>query len=327
MRHTRKGPTILFLDTVSETKIQKISSTLKILKSKQEFLLITISKSGGTTEVIANTEALINTLKPKFKKIEDRLVVITGKNSKLWNLAESKKIKTLSIPEKVGGRFSVLSAVGLFPLAIAGFNVGKLLSGAQNAVKDNLSKKSASLTSAAIKHLHYKKGLQINNNFFFAPELEALGKWERQLVGESLGKDGIGITPIVSIGSTDMHSMAQLYFGGPNNKFTTVITVKNQNKIGVPKKLFLGELVKDIESKSIDSIMSAISNGTKKALSSKNIPFTSIEFSKLDEKELGYYLQFRMIEIMYLAKLLKVNAFNQPSVETYKSETRKFLKK
>jgi glucose-6-phosphate isomerase len=327
LRHTRKGPVILFLDTVSETKINKISNTLKSLKSKQEFLLVTISKSGGTTEVIANTEALINTLAPKFKKIEDRLVVITGENSKLWNLAKVKKIETLSIPDKVGGRYSVLSSVGLFPLAVAGFNINKLLTGAQNAVSDNLSKKSNSITSATIKNLHYKKGFQINNNFFFAPELEALGKWERQLVAESLGKDGIGITPIVSIGSTDMHSMAQLYFGGPNNKFTTVITTKNQNKISVPKNLFFGNLVDDVNNKSIDSIISAISTGTKKAFAMHEIPFVSIEFNKMNEEELGYYFQFRMIETMYLAKLLKVNAFDQPAVETYKNETRKLLKK
>ncbi len=319
---------ILFLDTVSETKLLTISKQLLDLKNKSEFLIITISKSGGTTEVIANTESLVSQLHKKFKNILDRLVVITGEGSKFWNLAKEKNIETLSVPANVGGRYSVFSSAGLFPLAVSGFNLNNLLLGSRNATKDSLAKKSPATISSALTFLNNKKGFTIHNSFFFAPELDGLGKWERQLLAESLGKNKkSGISPMSMIGSTDLHSVAQLLFGGPEDKFTNVITVKRTSKISVPKKLIFTNLVENIENKPIESIMTAIAIGTKKSLRKNNLPFVSMEFDGLNEKELGYYMQFKMIETMFLAELMNVNAFDQPAVESYKEETRKLLSK
>ena len=132
---------------------------------------------------------------------------------------------------------------------------------------------------------------------------------------------------MVMIGSTDLHSIAQLLFGGPKDKCTNIITVKKQSKVTTPKKLLFENLVDNIENKPLDSIMKAILSGTKKSLEKNQLPFVSMEFNGLDEKELGYFLQFKMIEIMYLAQLMNVNAFDQPAVESYKEETRKLLKK
>lgn len=331
-----KKPKLLFLDTISQQKVLSIAGALKKLKHKKDFLLLTISKSGGTTETIANTEILKKLIEKKFSDVSDRMVFVTDKGSKLWLTAKKQKITKIAIPKLVGGRYSVFSAVGLLPLALVGIDTKKLLEGAREAVKDgtagNLSK-NHSLVSATLTYIHNKKGKSIHNTFLFAPELESLGNWYRQLMGESIGKEKnlkkkkihAGITPIVSIGSTDLHSMAQLYYGGPKDKFTNIVTTQYKTKVGVPKKLSMPGLVDDINGKSIPKIMTAIVGGVQSSYSKHNLPFATIKLNCIDEKELGYYMQFRMIEMMYLAKLLNVNAFDQPSVESYKKETKKLL--
>jgi len=320
-------PEMLFLDTVSSLKMKKAVSKLNKLKP-QEFVIIAVSKSGTTTETIANLEALTGLLKKKKSEIEKRLIFITGKDSKLWLQAEEKGIYKLTVPETVGGRYSVFSAVGLLPLRLSGIDIDALHKGASQAILDCTSKvlsKNYSELSAILTFLHNKKGINIHNTFLFNPELESCGKWYRQLMAESIGKKKdlkgkvvrMGMTPIVSIGSTDLHSMAQLYFGGPKDKFTNIVYGKRKEDVLVPK----------IEGKSFNNIMDAIYGGVVAAYKKNNLPFITIEFKEISEKTLGYYLQFRMIEMMYLAQLMQVNAFNQPGVEDYKRETRKLLKK
>lgn len=321
---------ILYLDTVSTEAFIEIVSILKTCESKEEFLLVSISKSGSTTETIVNTEAILDVLRKPFGNVLDRLVVIADKDSNYWNAATEQQIPCLEVPKLVGGRYSVFSAVGLFPLVLAGVDIKKLLLGARDAVKDSTNKSTQTnkaFTFAAHTFQHYTKGHTIHNSFFFAPELESLGKWYRQLMAESLGKDGKGLTPIVSIGSTDLHSMAQLYFGGANNAITNIVLAPSNGTVRVPKKLVFPGLVEDVQGKTFESIMQAIANGTKTAYKKLKRPLVTIELEKLDEYELGYYMQTRMIEIMYLAKLLNVNAFDQPMVESYKKETRALLKK
>ena len=327
---------ILFLETVSSSAILSTADKLKKLGDKKAFILVSISKSGGTTETVANTEALLDELKETYGYVNDRLVVISDEGSKFWNAAKENGVKCLSLPSTVGGRYSVFSAVGLFPLALAGFNIERLIDGAHDAIEDGLSgdaSRNFSLVSANATMLHLENGRTIHNTFLFAPELESLGKWYRQLMGESIGKeknrDGktvhTGITPIVSIGSTDLHSMAQLYFGGPDDKFTNIVSVKSTSKISLPKKFVFPNLVEHLEKNSFDELMNAIVGGVIASYESIDRPILTIELDRIDERELGYYLQFRMMEMMYLADLLNVNAFDQPSVELYKLETKKRL--
>jgi glucose-6-phosphate isomerase len=216
-------------------------------------------------------------------------------------------------------------------------NIDQLQKGAKLAVSDCVSKdlnKNKAMISAISIYLHSQKGKNIHNTFLFNPELESLGKWYRQLMAESIGKRKnskgkivrAGITPIVSIGSTDLHSMAQLYFGGPNDKFTNIVFAKQKNGVKI-SNLEFGGLAEGIENKSFENIMRAIVGGVKAAYEKNKLPFIDIALNEISEKSLGYYLQFRMIEIMYLARLLQVNAFDQPNVEDYKKETRKLLKK
>lgn len=333
----QKSVEMLFLDTVSSARFSLVLEKLtKQLKNKKQFLIVSISKSGGTTETMANTEALLSALKKPYGDIRDRLVVISDDGSKFSEAAKKQKIDHLGMQTKVGGRYSVFSAVGLFPLAVAGFNVHKLVEGARAAVEDGLlgdTTQNHALVSAHTTYAHAKKGRSIHNTFLFAPELESLGKWYRQLMGESIGKekdlDGrivhTGITPIVSIGSTDLHSMAQLYFGGPDDKFTNIVSVQSSAHVSIPSKLVFPNMVEHLPRKSLDDLMSAIVGGVTATYQKLKQPFLSIELEAVSEKELGYYLQFRMVEMMYLAQLMHVNAFDQPAVEGYKAETKKRL--
>lgn len=333
----KKSVEILFLDTVSSSRFTQVVEKLtKRLTHKNQFLIVSISKSGGTTETIANTEALLFTVNKTFKDVQDRLIVISDEGSKFHHAASKLRIDCLTIPKMIGGRFSVFSAVGLFPLAVAGYDVRKLCAGAREAVENgilaNLTK-NTSLTLAITTHLQQKNECHIHNTFFFASELESLGKWERQLIGESLGKEldrngnqvRAGITPIISIGSTDLHSMAQLYFGGPRDKFTTIVSIADMHRVIVPKEQLFPTLIDHLAGKSLAEIMHAIVQGVTATYQKAKLPFVECTFEKINEESLGSFLQMRMIEIMYLGELMNVNAFDQPNVEGYKVETKKRL--
>jgi glucose-6-phosphate isomerase len=322
-------PKLLFLDTVTDEKMTAVTRVLERLSSSKDFLAITITKSGSTTEVIANTEFLWNFATEQFGNVNDRFVVITDEGSKLWELSTKKKLECFAVPTQVGGRFSVFSAVGLLPLALAGIDITELLSGAALAVSDGVSpdlKKNHSLISACLTYFHTTRGRSIHNTFLFSPRYEGLGKWYRQLMAESLGKDGKGITPIVSIGSTDLHSMAQLYWGGPDDKFTNLVASFSGDIHMVPHHLALPGLVDHVQGLSLESIMQAIYGGVKHAYETKERPYSEIDLEKLGVYEIGYYLQFRMLEIMYIGQLMGINTFDQPAVELYKSQTRELLK-
>lgn len=333
-------PKMIFLETCDPQYLERFSDFLKNqIKNPEEMLINVISKSGTTTETVANFEIIAAVFKKKFgdEALHDRLVITTDENSKLWNLAKSKNITALPIPKEVGGRYSVLSPVGLFPLAAAGIDIESLCEGAatmrKNCIENDLETNPA-LISATLLFQNTKAEKTINDNFFFTPQLESLGKWYRQLLGESIGKeqdkDGktvhAGITPTVSIGSTDLHSVGQLYLGGPLDKFTTFVSVKNiPNPMPLPKEQFANNLVENLSNSSAQNIMEAILEGTKMAYGKKELPFVEIMMSEISPFTLGEYLQFKMIEMMYLGKLMNVDPFDQPNVELYKIETRKIL--
>ncbi len=331
-------PKLLFLDTTSDERMTAVERILSRTPSKDDFAIIVVSKSGTTTETIANTEVLWRSLDKQFSDIRDRFCFITDEDSKLWNSAGELKCTRIAVPKKVGGRYSVFSAVGLVPLILGKIDVSGLCEGARQAVHDGThadQQTNHSIVSAALTHLHTDGGRNIHNTFVYASKLEALGKWYRQLMGESVGKERnvngdivhAGITPIVSIGSTDLHSMAQLYYGGPDDKFTNIVYSFKGDINQVPREMKLHGLVPAIGNKSLEDITQAIVGGVMAAYEEKNRPYIEIDMEGITPYELGYYLQFRMIEMMYLAHLMGVNAFDQPAVETYKEATRKLLEK
>ncbi len=325
----RRFPKIIFVDTNCSGVIKTIRECIRDLQSPEEIVVNVVSKSGTTTETIANFEVVYALLKERFGEVKNRIVVITDRDSKLWTAGEMEGFTCLPIPQNVGGRYSVLSAAGIFSLSLAGIDISALREGAslmrEICLADNIEENIA-LVSSAILYNHYQKGIFIHNNFLFHLELESLGKWHRQLVGESLGKDSKGILPIVSIGSNDLHSVAQLYLGGPKNIFTTLVHAEDGNRgTKVPITPIFSGLVSGIAEKDFSAITDAIYRGVLAAYSKQSLPFVEIIFPEISAKTLGAYVQFKMIETMYLAQLLGVNAFDQPNVEEYKAETRKIL--
>ena len=340
--YNQKNPEIkvLYADTVDSDFITDIIKIIEpILKNGENILINCVSKSGGTIETIANFRILIQILK-KYKRDYEKYIIITSdKNSKLWNLGLEKGFDLLEIPKKVGGRYSVFSNVSLFPLGLLGVNIDQLLKGAydmKNRCLDfNLLNNPAAI-GATLLFLHNKKGKNIHDLFLVGNNLESIGKWYRQLMGESIGKEFDrdkkrvleGITPTVSLISVDLHSMAQIYLGGPYDKFTTFVNIKkNNSKIFIPDINEYSNLVDVIKGKELKQIMDAIFIGLKTSFKNLKRPFTEIILSDKSEYSIGQLLQLKMIEIMYLGFLLNVNPFDQPNVEDYKIETRKILKK
>ncbi len=323
---------VYFADTVDSDYIAQIISIVEEeLKDGKNVLLNVISKSGSTTETIANFEIFLQLLQ-KYKKNWQKSVVITSdKESLLWNFSQVQQIDYLEIPKQVGGRYSVLSAVGLFPLGMLGINLKDLQQGAQQMVdqctSEDLENNIAAI-SASIAYQQYKDGKNIADIFLFSVFLESVGKWWRQLVAESLGKTAkVGITPIVSIGSNDLHSMAQLYLGGPFDKFTTFVSVeKNKTNIQVPQITGFETISPALQNKSLPFIMSAIAQGVQKAYLKNKRPYVSVILPEINAYCIGQLLQFKMIETIYLGYLLGINPFDQPAVELYKKETREILK-
>ena len=332
-------PKLIFVDTVNARELERLHSFIhRYVTSPREVLVTSISKSGGTTETVANTELVYSYLSETFgPDITDRFIAITDEGSKLWDRASETGMSVLPIPAQVGGRYSVLSAVGLMPLAAAGIDIDALHAGARDArepcITHDLDKNSAMRSALAI-HQAMQRGVNIHDTFLYHTELESLGKWYRQLTGESLGKeedqDGkqvfAGITPTVSIGSTDLHSVAQLYLGGPKDKVTTFVRARDTlDTSPIPHDGLVSPLTAEAQGYTADQIMDAIYEGVKIAYEKQELPYMEIFLDDISAHSIGAFLQFKMIEIMYLAQLMNVNAFNQPNVELYKTETKRIL--
>lgn len=322
-----KLPKMFFLDTVDPEILTTYQKLIASIHAPEEILINIISKSGGTTETMQNAEYMYAWLKKKFSHIQERIVVTTDKDSLLWKESARKNISCSPIPALVGGRYSVLSTVGLFPLTAAGFNISALLAGARE------TEKNTALVSAITLYLHAKKGNTINDNFFFHPELESLGKWYRQLLGESIGKESrdgsrVGITPTVSLGSVDLHSVGQLYLGGPRDKITTfVCTAQSTRQKAILGGRLFPAIIPKLQGLAAQDVMSAIFQGVQVAYKKQSLPYVTVLLPDISERSLGMYFQYKMIEMMYLGKLFEVNAFDQPHVELYKKETKQILEK
>lgn len=317
---------IIFVDTVDTDKTKKILDNLP-----KKVLINIISKSGQTTETIALAELFIQKIKHQ-KNYYKNIVVTTDEGSNLEKLSRLQGFSTLSIPKNVGGRYSVFSNVGLFPLAMAGININSLLKGARIARTECLKNWNKVMQSAA---LTFESKKNILDFFFFDTAFESLGKWNRQLIAESLGKEknlqkkivNNGITPTISIGSIDLHSMAQLTFAGPKDKITSLITVKANNSLKIPHWKEYDALVKNIQGRKLEEIMNAITQGVINTYESKKMPYYVINFENKTAEELGFYMQFMMFKTIYLATLMNVNPFDQGAVESYKAATRQILSK
>ena len=336
-RFSAKQPELINLDTVAGKDLRNLESRFSSGLHPSSYVVFVISKSGGTVETIANTELLLSqVLSVSVKDVTSRMVVISDDDSPLSVAAQAADIATLSIPAVVGGRYSVFSAVGLAPMRALGIDVEALLQGAQDilpfCLHDDLVHNPAAI-AALHQYEEWQAGKTVHDMFCFAPELESVGKWYRQLLGESIGKSptgldqsGVGLVPTVSIGSTDLHSMGQLYLGGHNTVLTTfVYDASRSAEASVPNQRLFPELVPAIAEHTPSSLMRAIQEGTIAAYNDANRAFLAIELDGITEYELGALMQCKMLEVMYLGHLFAVNPFDQPAVEGYKKHTRDYL--
>ena len=328
---------IYYADTVDTHYIIQLGEIVEAaLQRKESVIINVVSKSGTTTETAANFHILLALIKQYKPDYAQYIVATTDRGSVLWQFAQQQHFTCLEIPKNVGGRYSVFTAVGLFPLGLVGVDIQQLCDGAVSAIDPALvpALSNVPLVRAAIMAYHYKAGKNIHDMFLFSGSLEAVGKWYRQLLAESIGKEyttsgknvRVGITPTVSIGSTDLHSVGQLYLGGPRDKLTTFITVEDTKaSVIVPALLNTHELVANIDGVALSAIMSAIIHGTQCAYQAAGLPFVTLHLPNITPYYLGQLLQSFMLEVLYLGFMLDVNPFDQPNVESYKQETRKIL--
>lgn len=325
-----RTPRLIPVDTVDGVLASQAVELLRIaLQQGQRVLIVVASKSGSTIETVVNAEVLIQALEEEGGSVEQSVVIISDPGSALDELAVRHKIPVIASPRHVGGRYSVFSNVGLFPLSLLGIRVDDFLAGGKAALQVGLSDDyghNAAAQHAIAMYAGFRAGKPIHDLFCFSPSLELYGKWFRQLMGESVGKSPTaGIVPTVSIGSTDLHSVAQLYLAGPDTTFTTFVRVRRQESVLVSSQGAFAGLVANLEGQSLQRILDAILDGTRHAYTEAGRSFCTLSIEALDARSMGELMQQNMLSMMYLAKLLQVNAFDQPAVEMYKRETHRLL--
>lgn len=336
--HTPFAPKILFADTCSPELLADITELLlNEVLDKEEIIIIVASKSGTTTETITNASVLVSALEQKFGSLAERIVCITDENSSLWKTGEQQKYHLLPVPKNVGGRYSVFSPAGVFPLLCAGVDGEELLRGAQSAVQDTIDRGIESSTFKAAQDIlaWHQKGQVVFDFFVFHPELESVGKWYRQLFAESIGKEktmsGENTThrmfPTVSVGSTDLHSVEQMFLAQPNNFARFLVRAHAphwEHQFLAEDKVF-APLVVGVSHRAPCEILDAIYKGVTETYQARGVSYGEILLTDLDPESLGALMQFMMCTTMHLANLLNINAFDQPNVEEYKEATRRIL--
>lgn len=321
-KDSRKMPQIFFAgNSISSTYLSEL---IELIGDK-DFSLNIISKSGTTTEPAIAFRVLKNKLIEKYghEEARQRIFATTDKaKGALKTLADEEGYETFVIPDDVGGRFSVLTAVGLLPIAVGGHDLDALISGAQSASKayanQDLSQNEA-YQYAALRNILYRKGKDVELLVNYEPALAYFSEWWKQLFGESEGKDQKGIYPSSANFSTDLHSLGQYIQEGKRNLFETVVKIDN------PKKnLVIPEEEKDLdglgylEGKDLDFVNTKAYEGTLLAHTDGEVPTNVLKIPDRSEYTLGYLFYFFEKAVAISGYLNAVNPFNQPGVEAYK---------
>ena len=321
---TNKGenPNILFAgNNIGEDYLYELTEYLK----DKKFGVINISKSGTTTETALAFRLLKKQCEQQRGKETARRVIVAitdAKKGAARTTADKEGYTSFVIPDNVGGRFSVLTPVGLLPIAVAGFDIAKLIQGAAD-----MEKKAAELPFAenpcmqyaAVRNVLYQKGKKIEIMVNFQPKLHYMNEWWKQLYGESEGKDGKGIFPASVDFTTDLHSMGQWIQEGERTIFETVITVEKQrNEVVIPTDDADLDGLNYIAGKRVDEVNKMAELGTRLAHVDGGVPCMLITLPALTEKYLGQLIYFFEKACGMSGYMLGVNPFNQPGVEAYK---------
>jgi glucose-6-phosphate isomerase len=325
-------PRVVILDNVDPVFIE---DSLATMNPKKTHVIVT-AKSGATAETVATFLLVKKWLEDGAgKKAASRITVITSEGrGDLKVLATREGYATFHIPDNVGGRFSVLSAVGLIPAALAGVNIAKLCKGAAAMTslcwKEDLAENIA-LDAARHHHLVWtKKNKTIQVAFPYSNRMWGVAFWFRQLWAESLGKAKnragetvhVGQTPIAALGTTDQHSQVQLYMEGPNDKMFTFWGVEKFGAPGrIPREKVGLEGFDYLSGQSLEKLITAERRATAAALTEQQRPNCTFLWSKVDEEHLGAFFQLLEFETAFVGELLDINAFDQEGVELGKKFT------
>ena len=313
---------------------EHILETIEYIDDK-DISINVISKSGTTLEPAIAFRFFREYLNEKYgpEEARKRTFITTDKErGALKELANEEKIETFIIPDNVGGRFSVLTPVGLLPIAAAGFDIDQLLHGAQEAANkynDPEIKYNDAYIYAAIRHyLHTKEDKDIEILVAYNDKLRLFVEWFKQLFGESEGKDGKGIFPSGVIYSTDLHSLGQIVQDGQRNLFETTLKInKEKEEIIVKKDSENYDGLNYLEGKTLKYIEDKAMQGTIEAHVDGNVPNLIIEIDELNERSLGNLIYFFEKAVAMSGKLLNVNPFDQEGVEAYKKNMFRLLGK
>ena len=282
--------------------------------TKTKNLNLIISKSGNTIETIANANILIN-------KKDKNIILTENRKSHLYLLAKKLKSEIVHHNNFIGGRYSVLSEVGMLPAELMNLNSSKFKQ-FNNLIKNkSFLKNLIANVAATISLIQNKKYNSVIINY--DNKSENLFQWYQQLVAESLGKNKKGILPIISNMPKDNHSVMQLYLDGFQNNFFTFFYVHEKRSEKLKNKLLFSN--KFLKNKNFSDITYAQKKASEKVFLRKKIPFRSFEIKERNEKTLGELFSFFILETILLGKCLKLNPYNQPSVELIKKETKKLL--
>lgn len=330
-KYQKSKTEVIFVgNDLSSTEIFELSSYVK----DKDFSINVISKSGTTTEPAIAFRIFKEILEEKYGKEEakNRIFATTDKEKgALKTLALKNEYETFVVPNNVGGRFSIFTAVGLLPIAVAGFDIDKLMEGAADYRELALNSEFENndvLKYVAFRNYLYRNGKKIEIMAVYEPRLRFFTEWWKQLFGESEGKDNKGIFPASVIFTTDLHSLGQIIQDGERIIFETVIEVEN------PKYDFViqeeeGSLdgLNYLAGKTVDEVNKVATRATMKAHVEGNVPNLLFQIEKIDEYNLGQLLYFFEYAVGVSGYVLGVNPFNQPGVETYKRNMFKMLGK
>ncbi len=328
----RKGPRLFVMDNVDAAQFGALADMLDFRRT----LFITISKSGSTAETMTQflicRQKQIDTLGQK-KHAENMIVITDREKGYLRPIAQQEGYETFPVPDGVGGRFSVFSAVGLLPLALTGVDIKNLLAGAalmDGSCKEPRLRRNPAFMSAAIQILFYNRKKPMSVMMPYSQALRDVADWYRQLWAESLGKvrkagsreENVGPTPIKALGVTDQHSQVQLYREGPNDKIFTLLGVENFGReLPIPEAFEDVAGVGYLGGHTMNELMEAERRATAYALVKSQRPNVTISLPAVNEFTVGQLLYMMEVQTSFAGELMKINAYDQPGVEEGKVAT------
>ncbi len=316
---------VSFLENLDSNTIFSFIKNINIDKTG----ILVISKSGKTTETISIASILFSMFSKRVNVSEHAFIMTENKKSELYKLADSYKIRLLFYPEGIGGRFSCLSSIGLIPAALSGIDPAIIKKTARKKLNEILNdeillNENSPFTSAFnYSSLMSLKKYNVLALICYGDNLADFGLWFRQLWAESLGKNQLGIHPLSGIGSIEQHSQLQLWLDGPDNViFTFVIPRRSSSDLKIPE---LSSIPEYLRGKEVNEVLEIMAKSTLQVLVNNGKPVRIISVDRTRNENISELMIYFMIEIIIIAELMEINAYDQPAVELVKIKTKQIL--